>query len=102
MLATVLQIAAMICGIATAVVIAVAFRSSWPDLSAITAGVVTIGSFGGMGFAGVKLTATSLTEDGSLLPRAIETWEAVLAACDNYDEDEGTSAIGCSDPFHNN
>jgi hypothetical protein len=25
-----------------------------------------------------------------------------LAACDNDDEDEAGSAIGCSDPFHNN
>jgi hypothetical protein len=25
-----------------------------------------------------------------------------LAACDNYDEDGATSAVGCSDPFHNN
>jgi hypothetical protein len=75
--ATALQIAAMICGVAGAAVVALAFRSTWPNLSATTAALMTIGSFGGMGFAGMKLTATSLTEDGRLLPGAVDTWKAV-------------------------
>lgn len=75
--ATCIQIASMICGLALAVTVGLAFRDSSRRLSAVAGATMAVGYLGGTGFAGAKLVAADLVVDGELRPDATEIWTAV-------------------------
>jgi hypothetical protein len=74
---TVLQLGSMICGIALAVLVALAFGRRFPRMAGAAAALLTLGYAGGMGFVGAKLVAADLTVDGQVRPGAEEIWNAV-------------------------
>lgn len=76
-LATTVQLAAMVTGLAVAVAVGLAFRSSSRRLSAVAGALMAIGCLGGTGFVGAKLVAADLVADGQPRPGAEEAWTAV-------------------------
>lgn len=75
--ATTLQVAAMATGIALAVAFAVGLGGRFPKLAGATSVALVLGCLGGTGFAGGKLVAADLVEDGRVRPGAEAVWSAV-------------------------
>jgi hypothetical protein len=74
-LAVVVYLVAMLAGVAGAVMLAIAGRRRAPWLSGIAATLLVMGSVGGGGFAGIRLVAVELAEQGG--PSSVAVWESV-------------------------
>jgi hypothetical protein len=74
---TIFQLGSMTCGIALAVLVALAFGRRFARTAGAAAVLLTLGYTGGMGFVGAKLVAADLTVDGQVRPGAEEIWNAV-------------------------
>ena len=74
-LSVVAYLLAMVGGVAGAAVLALAGRRRAPWLSGIAAGLLVVGTVGGGGFAGMRLIAIELAEQGG--PSSVAAWEAV-------------------------
>lgn len=74
-LSVIAYLVAMLAGVAGAAMLALAGRRRAPWLSGIAATLLVIGSVGGGGFAGIRLVAVELAEQGGA--SSVEAWEAV-------------------------
>ena len=74
-LSVIAYLVAMVGGVAGAALLALAGRRRAPWLSGIAAALLVTGSVGGGGFAGLRLVAIELAEQGG--PSSVAAWEAV-------------------------
>ena len=74
-IAVAIYLVAMIAGVANAAMLALAGRRRAPWLSGIAAALLVVGTVGGIGFAGLRLVAIELSQQGD--PGAPEFWTAV-------------------------
>ena len=75
--ATLVYLLGIVTLIGWAAVLALAGRRRTPILSTVTAVLLVIGAVAGAGFAGLRLTAAALTDNGAPIAGAVQAWTRV-------------------------
>jgi hypothetical protein len=74
---TCVYIVGMACLLAAARIVALGCGRAAPRTARVAAVLMSLGALGGMGFAGLRLTALALVEDGSPVPGSLGIWARV-------------------------